>query len=367
MENLKVKEVGAVEQKSVQEVEQELLDKHAKEVEGSDEGLKKEEIKEKKEDGKQKEDIVLKDEDILKYLKEKHDKEFNSFEDIFKKEVVKEALPEDVEAYLKYKKDTNRGFDDYMSLNKDYGNVSSDQLLRDYYSETESDLDSEDVEYILSDKFSYDESLDEDFEIQSKKIAKKREIAKAKKYFNDLKETYGVPVESTKELVSEEERESYNAYKQYVQESQDVQEKNVKRSEYFQEKTNDVFNDDFKGFEFAIGENKVMFTPGDTANVKEAQSDVNNFISKFLDRDGLISDASGYHRALAAAMNPEKMANFFYEKGKSDAIGDVSKKSKNINMDIRSTPQSISNSGFKVSSVDSDSGRGLRIKSRNKN
>ena len=185
------------------------------------------------------------------------------------------------------------------------------------------------------------------------------------KYFNELKETYKVPVESTGIPVNDEELESYNAYKEYISQSQDVQEVNKKRSEYFQKKTEDLFNDEFKGFEFNIGDQKIKFSPGDTAEVKNVQSDVNNFISKYLDDEGVIKDATGYHKSLSAAMNPDKLAEFFYEKGKSDAVGDVSRQSKNINMDVRSTPQQLSNQeGLKIRAVEADSGRGLKIKKR---
>ena len=126
-----------------------------------------------------------------------------------------------------------------------------------------------------------------------------------------------------------------------------------------------MFNDEFKGFEFKVGDQKMSFSPGDTVEVKKVQSDVNNFISRYLDDQGVIKDAAGYHKALSAAMNPDKLAEFFYEKGKADAVGDVSRQSKNINMDVRQTPQQLKdNSGFKIRAVDQDSGRGLKIKKR---
>jgi hypothetical protein len=217
----------------------------------------------------------------------------------------------------------------------------------------------------MSEKFSYDEELDDEAVVKQKNIAKKRELAKAKKYFNDLKETYKVPVESTAAPVNEDELETYNAYKEYISQSQSIQEENQKRYEYFQKKTNDLFNDEFKGFEFNVGDTKMVFNPGDAKEIAKAQSDINNFISKYLDDNGMISDHVGYHKALTAALNPDKMAAYFYEKGKSDAVGDVTKRSKNIDMDLRSTPQQMSaNQGFKIRSVESGSGSGLKIKKR---
>jgi hypothetical protein len=177
-----------------------------------------------------------------------------------------------------------------------------------------------------------------------------------------------VPVESNVSPVNEEDLESYNAYKKYISESQSVQEQNQKRSEYFLKRTDEVFSNEFEGFEFSIDDQKILFSPGDTKSVKQVQSDVNNFISKYLDKDGMVNDANGYHKALAAALNPDKLAQFFYEKGKSDAVDSVSKQSKNINMDVRSTPQQMSStqSGVKFRAVNPDSGNRLRIKSKKK-
>jgi hypothetical protein len=136
-------------------------------------------------------------------------------------------------------------------------------------------------------------------------------------------------------------------------------------TEYFKKKTDELFTEDFKGFEFNVGDDKVVFSPGDLSKTKEVQSDINNFISKYVGDDGLITDPAGYHKALAAALNPDKLANYFYEKGKADAVVDVSKRSKNIDMDVRSTPkQAVTTNGLKIRAVESDSGRGLKIKKR---
>ena len=167
--------------------------------------------------------------------------------------------------------------------------------------------------------------------------------------------------------VNEEELESYNAYKEYISKSQDVQEQNTKRSEYFLKKTDELFVDDFKGFEYTINDQKILFSPGDVKDVKSAQSSINNFISKYIDDDGMIKDAVGYHKALSAALNPEKLAQFFYEKGKADAVDSVSKQTKNINMDVRTAPQQMTGGeGPKFRAVNPDSGNRLVIKSKKK-
>lgn len=355
---IKLKEVSGPGQKSVQEVEEQLLEQQEQQDIEKTAANAEEQVVEQ-------EAPNFGEQDVLSFIKDRYNKEINSVDELFEAREKSEALPEDVSAFLKYKKETGRGIDDFMKLQVDYDKANPDQLLRDYYSAVENDLDSEDINYLMSEKFSYDEELDEESEIKEKKIAKKRELAKAKKYFNELKETYKVPVESASAPVNQDELETYNAYKEYISQSKSIEEENIKRSNYFKEKTDSVFNNEFKGFGFNIGEQEMLFSPGETSEIKALQSDINNFISKFLDEKGLIKDAVGYHKSLAAAMNPDKMAAYFYEKGKSDAVGDISKKSKNINMGVRSTPQQPANSsGVKIRAVDSDGGRGLKIKKR---
>ena len=358
---LKVKEVSGPGQKSVQEVEEQLLEQHEENqtevVDNATEAVEEQAVEQST--------PKFGEEDVLSFIRDRYNKEINSVDDLFAQRELDAELPEDVSAFLKYKKETGRGIDDFMKLQADYDKMNPDQLLRDYYAATEDDLDSEDIEYLMSEKFSYDEDLDDESEVKQKNIAKKRELAKAKKYFNELKETYKVPVESARVPVNEDELETYNAYKEYISQSQSIQEENQKRSEYFTKKTNDLFNDEFKGFEFVVGDQKMVFAPGDASEIKKIQSDVNNFISKYIDENGMISDHVGYHKALSAALNPDKLATYFYEKGKSDAVGDVTKKSKNIDMDVRSTPQQMStNQGFKVRAVESSSGRGLKIRKK---
>ena len=358
MENFTVRDLGISEQKSIQEVEQQLLDQHEEKFSQQEEPIIATE---------QVEEVGLKDEDVLSYIKNRYNKEVTSIDELFQKREDAEELPGDVSAYFKYKKETGRGIEDFVKLNRDYSSMDSDSLLAEYYSQTDEDLDDEDIAYIIEDKFSYDEDLDDPKDIKKKELAKKKELVKAKKYFEDSKEAYKIPVESAGGLVSEDEKETYNAYKKYVQDSQSQQEENYRKSEYFQKKTEELFSDDFKGFDFVIGDKTVKFSPGDIKETKKIQSDVSNFISKYIDANGMISDPVGYHRSLAAAMNPEKMATFFYEQGKAEALLDNAKKIKNIDMDTRNVPQSISQSGFKVVASDSGSGRGLKIKSNRNN
>ncbi len=362
MENFTVRDIGAGEERSMQEIEQELLDKH-------EEKFNNESTNEVTNDVVTEEVIQettapeLKDEDVLSYIKGRYNKDINSVDELFKEREANEELPSDVSAFLKYKKETGRGIDDFMNLNKDFSKLSPEKLLAEYYSVTESDLDDEDINYMIEDKFGYDPDFDEEKDIKKKEIAKKKELAKAKKFFEDQKEQYKSPLESRGSSVPDEDKEGYNAYKKYVQDAQTVQQESYKKSEYFQKKTEELFNQDFKGFDFNIGDKDLKFLPGDPADLKKSQSDLTNYISKYLDSDGLISDAVGYHRSLSVAMNPEKFAKFFYEQGKAEALLDTAKQTKNIDMEVRTSPQSISSSGVKVKSVDDGGGRGLKFKS----
>jgi hypothetical protein len=214
--------------------------------------------------------------------------------------------------------------------------------------------------------YSYDEELDDEAVIKKAKLAKKKTIAKAKKYFNEQKEMYKQPLESSPVATSESENEEFQAYKQYIESVKTQQEESDAKRSWFIKKTDEVFTEDFKGFEFSLGDNTVTYSPGDTQSIKKNQETPMNFINKYLDEDGLMKDAGGYHRALAIAMNPDKFANFFYEQGKSEATEDVLRKTKNINMSERRAPEVTNKGGFQVKSVNPDSGRGLKIRSINK-
>lgn len=364
--DFKVREVSAEEEKSVQEVEEQLLEQAAEQQKPqATEEVVQETTEEVVQEEQQAEEPAFGEEDVLSFIKERYNKEVSSIDELFAQQTPSEELPDDVSAFLKYKKETGRGIDDFMRLQRDYDEMDQNQLLREFYAATETDLDQEDVDYLINNNFSYDEDLDDESQIKAKKIALKKELAKAKKYFNDQKEQYKVPVESAETLASEEEMESYKAYKEYVSQSRDLEERNAKLSEVFQKETNQVLNDKFEGFEFKIGEQSIKFSPGDVTEIRSAQSDISNFIGKYIDDSGMIKDAAGYHKALSAALNPDKLAAYFYEKGKADAVDGVVKQSKNINMDVRSTPQQATTPGLKFRVLDDgDSGRGLKIKKR---
>lgn len=359
-----VKEVAAVEAKSVQEIEQELLDKHEAELAGQNSDTA-EAVELQGGEAQAAEQIAeLKEEDVLSFIGKRFGKEIKSLDELAQERQESDPLPEDVAAYLKYKKETGRGIKDFMKVNEDFEAKDPDSLLAEYYASTQEDLDGDDIAFMLKEQFGYDEELDEESDVRRKKLAKKKELAKAKKYFEEQREKYKAPLESSGVPSSGVDQEALRSYQEYLASAKTAQEENQKRYDWFQKKTDEVFADGFKGFEFNVGDKSLVFTPSEIAEVKKAQSDISNFIGKYVNQDGLIADAKGYHKALAVAMNPERFAKFFYEQGMADAVDDLSKKSKNINMDIRSTPQQVNKGGFKVAESAQSSGSGLKIRSK---
>jgi len=352
MDGFKVKEVSAEPEKSKQQIEAELLEKHEQQFEDAD-APKTEEKVAVEEPVSEKEEVAtesteeveqkeLQDTDVLSYIKNRYkDKEINSIEELFEQRESNEELPEDVSTFLKFKKETGRGINDFVKLNKDFDKANPDSLLADYWSETKKHLDSDDIAFELEERFGYDEEMDEESEIRKIKIAKKEELVKAKEYFNKQKEQYKLPLESSSDF--------------------------VKRQEYFLDKTNKLFSEGFKGFEFKVGERELTYKPGNPEQLKKAQSDVTNFISSHVNEDGYLKDANAYHRALSVAMNPEAFAKYFYEQGQADAIGDVTRESKNVDMPVRKASESVSKGGFKVTAMSEERGSGkLRIRSKKK-
>ena len=361
-EKFTVKDVSGVEKSKV-EVEEKLLKEHEEKFESPTDDSK---IVEKVElSTEEAPALELNDADVLSYIKNRYDKDIESVDQLFETKESNEDLPEDVSAYFKYKKETGRSIQDFVRLQKDYTDMDGDQILTEYYTSTEEGLDAIDIQDIIEDKFSYDEDLDDAKDIKKVQLAKKRELVKAKKFLNEQKDKYKIPLESSGDGLSGDQLEEFNSYKSYVEESNTTKEAQKKRYDYFLNKTDEVFNDEFKGFEFNIGDKSMTFKPGDKDELKSKQSNVNNFVEKFMDKDsGLMNDAQGYHRAMSVAMNLDKFAEFFFNQGMTDAINNVSKKSKNINMDMRQAPQNFSKDGLTIRSVgDNSSGKGLKIRS----
>ncbi len=354
----KVKEVTVGEEKSVQQVEQELLDKH-------EEGLQDDQPKAeepKAEEPKAEEPAELNEKDVLSYIGKRYNKEINSFDELMSQRETQEELPEDVAAYFKYKKDTGRGIKDFVELQKDFDEVNPDSLLRDYLRATEDGLDEEDIQTLMDD-YSFDEELDEEADVKKIKLKKKKAIAKAKDYFKEMQEKYKQPLESRGTQTSNVSDEEMEGYRQYIANAKSYEEETERKREVYNSKTLEVFTPEFKGFEFKIGEDTLTYSPGSVEELKKNALNPGGWATKYLDDDGLLKDSAGFHRSVAIAKNPEKFAQFFYEQGKANATEDVMRKTKNINMSDRRAPEVTSKGGTQFKSLNTDSGRGLKIRS----
>jgi len=277
-----------------------------------------------------------------------------------KQEEPKVVLPENVEKLVQFMEETGGTVEDYVNLNRDISKMDNTTLLREYYKNTKPHLDADDVDFLFNKNFAYDEETDDPSEVKAKQLAFKEELYNAQNYFNSSREKYYADLKLRKqESVAPEYAEAMEYYNNSKQQSEEYN--NLQKE--FIEKTNKVFNDNFKGFDFKVGENKYRFKVDNTEKVKQYQSDISNFINEFLGDDGSVADAAGYHRALFAAKNADKIANHFYEQGRADAVKEAAKQAKNINMDPRSDNSTIKTEyGDKIRVVSGNSSDKLRIK-----
>jgi len=236
-------------------------------------------------------------------------------------------------------------------------------VIREYYKQEKPHLDAEEIDYLINEEFSFDSDLDEEKDIKKKKIAYKEELYKARNHFEGMKEKYKAPLESREADIPENYKEAFNFYNKYQEELDQESASQKDRSRIFQEKTNALFNDEFKGFEFKVGDKKQVFKPNDVSKVKENQLDINNFFNKHLDEKGIVKDASSYHKALFAATNADALFQFAYEQGKADATDGLVKETKNIDMSVRSNTPTDSG-GTKFRAVDSGDNFSFKIRKR---
>jgi len=266
-----------------------------------------------------------------------------------------EKLPESVEKLINFMEETGGDLNDYLTLNQDFSEMDNQTLLNEYYKKTKPHLDSEEISFLMEDQFSYDEELDDERSIKRKKLALKEQVANAKSHLDGLKSKYYEDIKAGSKLTGEQQKawEFFNRYKRESAEQTTVSKRQHKT---FLNKTDKLFNDKFKGFEYNIGEKKFRFNVKDKDSIKSNQSDINNFIGKFLNEKNEMSDADGYHKSLFTAMNPDAVANHFYEQGKADALKDSIAKSKNISMDPRQQHSGVVEAGgIKVKVLGEDS------------
>jgi hypothetical protein len=279
-------------------------------------------------------------------------------------EATGKPLPENIQKLVDFMEETGGSLEDYVKLNRDTSGLNDQQVLKEYYEKTKPHLSSDEIDFLIEDRFSYDEDIDEERDIKRKKLALKEQVAEAKTYLDGQKSKYYEDIKAGSKLTKEQQK-AINFFNRYNKES----EQNKKVSEFqktrFNQKTNEVFNDKFKGFEYNVGDKKFRFNVKDADQVKKNQSDINNFIRKFLNNDNTMKDAKGYHKGLYTAMNPDAIAQHFYEQGKADAIKESVKKSKNIDMSPRSSQSEVNAGGLKVRVLGDDSDS-FKFKIKNK-
>ena len=270
-------------------------------------------------------------------------------------------LPENVEKLVKFMEETGGTVEDYVRLNADYSTVNDDALIREYYKQTKPHLDIEEVNFLLEDNFSFDEDMDEERDIKKKKLAFKEEIAKARKFLEDTKSKYYDEIK-LRPGVTQDQQKATDFFNRYNEEQKMVQDQHNR----FQSNTKNYFNQEFKGFDFNIGEKKFRYGVSDTDGVANTQSDLTNFVGKFLNEKGEVKDYAGYHKAIYAAENADTIANHFYEQGKADAVKDVMAKSKNVSNEPRVTSTGdVFINGMKVKAISGVDSSKLKLRIKN--
>jgi len=277
--------------------------------------------------------------------------------------VTGKPLPENIEKLVSFMEETGGDINDYVRLNADYTNINEDVLLREYYKQTKPHLDREEVDFILEDNYSWDEDVDEERAIKKKKLAYKEEIAKARNFLEQTKSKYYDEIK-LRPGVTQEQQKAMDFFNRYNKE-QDIA---TQQHADFEKRTNQMFSNEFKGFEFNVGEKRFRYGVSNPQEVAKSQSNLSHFVKKFLNEDGSVKDHVGYHKAIYAAENADTIAKHFYEQGKADAVKDVVAKSKNINVESR-TPASESDvyvGGFKVKAISGVDSSRLKIKTTKK-
>ena len=286
------------------------------------------------------------------------------------KEAVEEAaasgkeIPENIQKLMDFMEDTGGDLQDYVKLNKDYSEMDNQTVLKEYYKQTKPHLTSDEIDFLMEDQFSYDEEVDEDKDIRRKKLALKEQVANAKTHLDGYKSKYYEEIKAGSKLTNEEQK-AIDFFNRYNKESEENQKVAESQKSNFLNKTNQVFNDKFKGFEYNVGDKKYRFNVKDANEVKDTQSDINNFVKKFLNKKNMMEDAKGYHKGLFTAMSPDAVAKHFYEQGNADPIKDSIAKGKNVNVNPRQQHGEVQAGGIKVRVLgDNSSDFKFKIKNR---
>ena len=273
--------------------------------------------------------------------------------------VLGKPLPENIEKLVSFMEETGGTIEDYTRLNADYSNVDDKTLIKEYYKKNKPYLDSEDLDLLLED-FDYDEDIDEERDIRKKKLAFKEEVAKAKSFLEETKSKYYDEIK-LRPGVTQEQQKAMDFFNRYNKE----QEQAEQQHRMFKDNTKKLFSDDFKGFDINVGEKKYKYNIQNVDKVAESQSNITNLVGKFLDENGNVQDVNGYHKAIYAAENVDKIAAHFYEQGKADAVKDVVNKSKNLtDTKARTSQGDVFIGGFKVKAISGADSTKLKIKTK---
>ena len=270
-------------------------------------------------------------------------------------------LPENVDKLINFMNETGGNINDYVKLNTNVDELDNMSALQQYYKQTKPHLNDEEITFMLDDQFSYEEDIDEETDIKRKKLALKEQVAEAKAYLDGQKSKYYDEIKA-RPAPNDEYQKAMDFFNRYNKESQEQDQQQKKQTENFMQKTNEVFNDKFEGFDFKVGDRSLKFKVNDAEKIKTTQSDINNFVGKFLDENEAMSDAEGYHKSLFTAMNADAIANHFYEQGKADALKNSVAKSKNIDMSPRQSHGEVEVGGVKYKVLQGDSSRDFKVR-----
>lgn len=275
-------------------------------------------------------------------------------------EATGKQLPENVEKLISFMEETGGTVEDYVRLNADYSNVNSELLLKEYYKKTRPHLNEDEIDFLMDDRFAYDEDEDDEREIRKKKLAFKEEVAKAKGFLEDLKSKYYEEVK-LRPSINKDQQKAMDFFNRYQREQEVVEGQHSK----FKNDTKSFFTQDFKGFDFKLGEKNFRYGVQNAESVADKQSNITNLVKKFLNDKGEVTDLKGYHKAMYAAENVDTLAHHFYEQGKADAIKEITAKSNNINTAPRQTSSGeIFVNGFKVKAINGVDSTKLKIKNK---
>ena len=323
----------------------------------------KEEIKEQKEDSTVETPVV---EEITKEEQKEVEETVEEVEEaVAEAEATGKPVPEKIQKLMDFMEETGGDLQDYVKLNRDYSKSNDMEVLEEYYKKTKPHLSSEEIEFMMEDKFSFDQEVDEERDIKRKKLALKEQVADARGHLDGQKSKYYEEIKSGVKLTTEQQK-AINFFDRYNKESKEAEKTAKIQKDTFTKKTDQVFNDKFKGFEYSVGDKKYRFNVNNANEVKENQSNINNFVKKFLDKNNKMQDAKGYHKSLFTAANADAVAKHFYEQGKSDALKQSIAKSKNIDTSARTSHGEVKAGGIKVRVLGEDS-NDFKFKIKNKN